>query len=158
MLAHKNGPIDLIEYILTHHFSCLDMNKIDLNKFSPLHHSCRHFNLSLCELLLPYTNKKLLEIENSEIHTPLDYWIECLCSLKKIKPTNIQHHSDTLRLDYLFNDLDYHSNLLFFQKIINHGGQLTKIPLRYIRSILPQLTFQQKLSYVDHHVNLCCTL
>jgi len=158
MLAHKNGPIDLINYLLTQHLSCLDINKLDLNKFSSLHHSCRHFNLSLSQLLLEYTNKKLLKIENSELHTPLDYWIECLCSLKKLKPTHIQHHSDTLRLDYLLNDIDYHSNVLFFQKIINNGGQLTKIPLRYIRSVLPQLTFQQKLSYVDHHVNLCCTL
>jgi ankyrin repeat protein len=158
MLTHKNGPIDLIKYLLTNHLSCLDMNKLDLNKFSSLHHACRHFNLSVCELLLPYINKKLFEIDNSELHTPLDYWIECLCSLKKLKPTNIQHHSDTLRLDYLLNDIDYHSNALFFQTIINHGGQLTKLPLRYIRSILPQLTFEQKLSYVDHHVNLCCTL
>ena len=78
--------------------------------------------------------------------------------MKKLKPTHIQHHSDSLRLDYLLNDADYHANVLFFQTIINHGGQLTKIPLRYIRSILPQLTFEQKLSYVDHHVNLCCTL
>ncbi|CAF1138068.1 unnamed protein product, partial [Adineta ricciae] len=65
---------------------------------------------------------------------------------------------DSLRLDYLLNDVDYHSNVSFFQTLINHGGQLTKIPLRYIRSILPQLTFEQKLAYVDHHVNLCCTL
>ncbi len=158
MLAHKNGPIDLINYLLTRHLSCLDINKLDLNKFSSLHHSCRHFNLSISQLLLEYTNKKLLKIENSELHTPLDYWIECLCSLKKLKSTHIQHHSDTLRLDYLLNDSDYHSNVLFFQKIINNGGQLTKIPLRYIRSVLPHLTFQQKLSYVDHHVNLCCTL
>ncbi|CAF0735004.1 unnamed protein product [Rotaria sordida] len=158
MLAHKNGPIDSIKYLLTRHLSCLDTNKVDLNKFSSLHHACRHFNLPLCELLLPHTSKKLLQMENSELHTPLDYWIECLCSLKKLKPTYIQYHSDTLRLDYLLNDSDYYSNLLFFQKIINYSGQLTKIPLRYIRSILPQLTFEQKLSYVDHHVNLCCTL
>jgi hypothetical protein len=158
MLAHKNGPIDVINYLLTGHFSCLDTNKLDFNQYSSLHHSCRHFNLSISQLLLSRTNKKLLQIENSELHTPLDYWIECLCSLKKLKPTHIQHHSDSLRLDYLLNDIDYHSNVLFFQTIINHGGQLTKIPLRYIRSILPQLTFEQKLSYVDHHVNLCCTL
>jgi hypothetical protein len=158
MLAHKNGPIDVIDYLLTGHFSCLDTNKLDFNQYSSLHHSCRHFNLPISQLLLSHTNKKLLQIENSELHTPLDYWIECLCSLKKLKPTHIQHHSDSLRLDYLLNDTDYHSNVLFFQTIINHGGQLTKIPLRYIRSILPQLTFEQKLSYVDHHVNLCCTL
>jgi hypothetical protein len=158
MLAHKNGPIDAIEYLLTRHLSCLDTNKLDLNTFSSLHHACRHFNLSISELLLPHTNKKILQTENSELHTPLDYWIECLCSLKKLKPTHIQHHSDTLRLDHLLNDADYHSNLLFFQTIINHGGQLTKTSLRYIRSILPQLTFEQQLAYVDHHVNLCCTL
>ncbi|CAF2903782.1 unnamed protein product [Rotaria sp. Silwood2] len=158
MLSHKNGPIDPIKYLLTHHLSCLDTNKLDLNKFSSLHHACRHFNLQLCELLLPHTSKKLLQMENSELHTPLDYWIECLCSLKKLKPTNIQHHSGILRLDYLLNDTDYRSNILFFQKIINHGGQLTKIPIRYMRSVLPILTFEQKLSYVDHHISLCCTL
>ncbi|CAF3632847.1 unnamed protein product [Adineta steineri] len=158
MLAHKNGPIDAIEYLLTRHLSCLDTNKFDLNIFTSLHHSCRNFNLSISELLLSHTNRKSLQTENSELHTPLDYWIECLCSLKKLKPTHIEHHSDSLRLDYLLNDIDYHSSVLFFQTIINHGGQLTKIPLRYIRSVLPQLTFEQKLSYVDHHVNLCCTL
>ena len=83
MLAHKNGPIDSIKYLLTRHLSCLDTNKLDFNRFSSLHHACRHFNLSVCELLLPHINKKFLEIENSELHTPLDYWIECLCSLKK---------------------------------------------------------------------------
>ena len=158
MLAHKNGPIDLIIYLLNFHFSCLDMNKLDLNKFTVFHHACRHFNLSLCQLLLPYISKKSLQIENSELHTPLDYWIECLCSLKKFKPTYLEHNSDILRLDYLLNDQDYYSNVLFFQTIINHGGQLAKLPLRYIRSVLPQLTFEQKLSYVDHHVHLCCTL
>ncbi|CAM4889267.1 unnamed protein product [Rotaria socialis] len=158
MLAHKNGPIDSVKYLLTRHLACLDTNKLDLNKFSSLHHACRHFNLSLCELLLPYTSAKIFKMENSELHTPLDYWIECLCSLKQLKPTHIQYHSDALRLDYLLNDFDYYSNVLFFQTIINHDGQLTKIPLRYIRSVLPQLTFEQKLSYVDHHVNLCCTL
>ncbi|UJR35999.1 hypothetical protein I4U23_028739 [Adineta vaga] len=158
MLAHRNGPIDIIEYLLTRHLPCLDTNKLDLNTFNSLHHACRNFNLSISELLLPYTNRKSLQIENSELHTPLDYWIECLCSLKKLKPTHIQYYSDSLRLDYLLNDTDYHSNVFFFQTLINHGGQLTKIPLRYIRSILPQLTFEQKLAYVDHHVNLCCTL
>lgn len=158
MLAHKNGPVDTMEYLLTRHLSCLDTNKLDFNQFSSLHHACRHFNLTISQLLLPHTNRKLLQTENSELHTSLDYWIECLCSLKKLKPTHIQHHSDSLRLDYLLNDTDYHANVLFFQTIINHGGQLTKAPLRYIRSILPHLTFEQKLSYVDHHVNLCCTL
>ena len=158
MLAHKNSSVDSIEYLLNYHLSCLDTNKVDLNNFSSLHHACRHFNIPTCELLLSHANKKLLQVENSELHTPLDYWIECLCSLKKLKPTYIQHHSDTLRLDYLLNDSNFHSHALVFQTIINHGGQLTKIPLCYIRSILPQLTFEQKLSYVDHHVNLCCTL
>nr|ACI90339.1 ankyrin repeat containing protein [Philodina roseola] len=157
MLAHKNGPIQSIEYLLTHQHACLDTNKIDLNHFTALHHTCRHFNLPLSQLLLPHTNRKCLQIENSELHTPTDYWLECLCSLKKLKPTHIQHHSDSLRLDYLLSDGEYQSNLLFLQTLINHGGQITKIPLRYIRSILPQLTFEQKLSYVDHHVNLCCT-
>lgn len=158
MLAHKNGPLDIINYLVTRHLSCLDTNKLDFNQFSALHHSCRHFNLPISQVLLFHTNKKLLQIENSELHTPLDYWIECLCSLKKLKSTHIQHHSETLRLDYLLNDSDYHSSVLFFQTIINQGGQLTKIPLRYIRSILPHLSFEQKLSYVDHHVHLCCTL
>lgn len=158
MLAHKNGPIDSVKFLLTRHLACLDTNKYDLNRFSALHHACRHFNLPLCELLLPYTSKKLLRMENSELHTPLDYWLECLCSLKKLKPTHIQHHSESLRLDYLLNYSEYYSNALFLQTIINHGGQLTKLPLRYIRSILPQLSFEQKLAYVDHHVNLCCTL
>ncbi|CAF1174634.1 unnamed protein product [Rotaria sp. Silwood1] len=158
MLAHRNSPIDSIKYLLTRHLACLDTNKLDLNAFSSLHHACRHFNLPLCELLLPHTNKKLLQMENSELRTPLDYWIECLCSLKKLKPTNIHPQSGTLCLDYLLNDADYHCSILFFQKLISHGGQLTKIPLRYIRSVLPHLTFEQKLSYVDHHVNLCCTL
>lgn len=158
MLAHRNGPIDLINYLLTSHLSCLDTNKLDFNQFSALHHSCRHFNLPISQLLLSHTNKKLLQIENTELHTPLDYWLECLCSLKKLKPTHIQHHSEILRLDHLLRDSDYHSNVLFFQTIINHGGQLTRIPLRYMRSILPQLTFEQKVAYVDHHVHLCCTL
>ncbi|CAF2975173.1 unnamed protein product [Rotaria sp. Silwood2] len=158
MLAHKNGPIDIIKYLLTHHLSCLDINKIDLNNYSSLHHACRHFNLSLCEILLPYTNKHILQMENSELHTPLDYWLECLCSLKKLKPTHIQHYTDNLRLDYLLNNKDFFSNIYFLQTIINRGGQLTKLPLRYIRSILPQLIFEQKLSYVDHHVNICCIL
>ena len=158
MLAHRNAPVDVIQYLLTRQLSCLDTDKLDLNAFSSLHHTCRHFNLELSRLLLPHTSRKLLQIENSELHTPLDYWIECLCSLKKLKPTQVQHHSDTLRLDYLLNDADYHSNVLFFQAIVNQGGQLTKLPLRYIRSVLPQLTFEQKLSYVDHHVHLCCTL
>jgi hypothetical protein len=160
MLTHKNGPVDLIKYLLTHHLSCLDINKIDLNKYSSLHHACRHFNLSICELLLPYTNKQILQNENSELHTPLDYWLECLYSLKKLKPTHIQYDTDTLRLDYLLNtnNNNFHSNIYFLQTIINRGGQLTKLPLRYIRSILPQLTYEQKLLYVDHHVNLCCIL
>ncbi|CAF1028538.1 unnamed protein product [Rotaria sordida] len=158
MLAHKNGPVDLIKYLLTRHLSCLDTNKIDLNNFSSLHHACRHFNLSLCETLLPYTNKQLLQIENSELHTPLDYWLECLCSLKKLKPTYIQYYSDNLRLDYLLNNKNFISNIYFLQTIINRGGQLTKLPLRYIRLVLPQLTFEQKLSYVDHYVNICCIL
>jgi hypothetical protein len=158
MLSHKNGPVDLIKYLLTHHLACLDTDKIDLNKYSSLHHACRHFNLSLCEILLPHTNKYTLQIENSELHTPLDYWLECLYSLKKLKPIHLQHDIDTLRLDYLLNKKDFLSNIYFLQKIINRGGQLTKLPLRYIRSILPQLTFEQKLSYVDHHVNLCCIL
>jgi ankyrin repeat protein len=68
MLSHKNSPVDLIKYLLTHHLSCLDTNKIDLNNYSSLHHACRHFNLPLCELLLPYTNKQILQIENSELH------------------------------------------------------------------------------------------
>ena len=78
--------------------------------------------------------------------------------MKKLKPTHIQHHSDSLRLDCLLNDADYHAHVVFFQSLINHGGQLTKYSFRYIRSILPHLTFEQKLSYVDHHINLCCTL
>ena len=158
MLAHRNGPIDLINYLIKCYLSCLDTNNLDLNQYSPLHHSCRHFNLPISQLLLSHTNKKSLQIENSELHTPLDYWLECLCSLKKLKPTHLQHHSEILRLDHLLRDSDYHSNVLFFQTIINHGGQLTKIPLRYMRSILPQLTFEQKVAYVDHHVHLCCTL
>jgi hypothetical protein len=158
MLAHKNGPIDLIKYLLTHHLSCLDTNKIDLNRSSALHHACRHFNLSICEILLPYTGKQILQIENSELHTPLDYWLECLFSLKKLKPTHLQHDIDSLRLDHLLNHPNFNSNIFFLQTIINRGGQLTKLPLRYIRSILPQLTFEQKLSYVDHHVNLCCLI
>ena len=157
MLAHKNGPIQSIEYLLHHQHACLDTNKLDLNQFSALHHTCRHFNLPLSQLLLPHTNRKYLQIENSELHTPTDYWLECLCSLKKLKPTHIQHHVDSLRLDHLLSDGEYQTNLFFFQTLINHGGQITKIPLRYIRSILPQLSFEQKLSYVDHHVNLCCT-
>lgn len=157
MLAHKNGPIQSIEYLLKHQNACLDTNKIDLNQFSALHHTCRHFNLPLSQILLSHTNRKCLQMENSELHTPIDYWFECMCSLKKLKPTHIQHHSDSLRLDFLLSDNEYHSNLFFFQSLINHGGQITKIPLRYIRSILPQLSFEQKLSYVDHHVNLCCT-
>ncbi|UJR10048.1 hypothetical protein I4U23_014270 [Adineta vaga] len=158
MLSHKNGPVDLIKYLLTHHLSCLDTNKIDLNKYSSLHHACRHFNLSLCEMLLPYTNKHILQIENSELHTPLDYWLECLYSLKKLKPTHLQHDIETLRLDHLLTNQGFHSNIYFLQTVINRGGQLTKLPLRYIRSILPQLSFEQKLLYVDHHVNLCCIL
>ncbi|CAF1498237.1 unnamed protein product [Adineta steineri] len=158
MLTHKNGPIDLIKYLLTHHISCLETNKIDLNKYSPFHHACRHFNLSLCEILLPYTTKQILQIENSELHTPLDYWLECLYSLKKLKPIHLQHDIDTLRLDYLLHNKDFQANIIFLQTIINRGGQLTKLPLRYIRSILPQLTFDHKLLYVDHHVNLCCIL
>ena len=158
MLSHKNGPVDLVKYLLTHHFSCLDTNKIDLNNYSSLHHACRHFNLSLCELLLPYTNKQILQIENSELHTPLDYWIECLCSLKKLKPTHLQYDMDSLRLEYLLSNSNFNSNIYFLQSIINRGGKLTKLPLRYIRSILPQLTYDQKLLYVDHHVNICCIL
>ncbi|CAF1424687.1 unnamed protein product [Rotaria magnacalcarata] len=159
MLSHKNGPVDLIKYLLKHHLSCLDTNKIDLNSYSSLHHACRHFNLSLCEILLPYTNKQTLQIENSELHTPLDYWLECLCSLKKLKPTHIQYNIDDLRLNHILdNSTDYHGNIYFLQAIIDRGGQLTKFPLRYIRSILPQLSFEQKLYYVDHHVNICCIL
>lgn len=158
MLSHKNGPVELIEYLLTHHLPCLDTNKIDLNKYSSLHHACRHFNLPICEILLPYTNKHILQIENSELHTPLDYWLECLYSLKKLKPTHLQHDVESLRLDHLLDHPDFHSNIFFLQTIINRGGQLTKLPLRYIRSILPQLSFEQKLAYVEHHVNLCCIL
>ena len=158
MLAHKNGPIDLIKYLLAHHLSCLDTNKIDLNRCSSLHHACRHFNLSVCELLLPYTSKQALQIENTELHTPLDYWLECLFSLKKLKSSHLQHDIDSLRLDQLLTDSNFHSNIYFLQMIINRGGQVTKLPLRYIRSILPQLSFEQKLSYVDHHVNLCCLI
>ena len=158
MLSHKNGPVDLVKYLLTNHLSCLDTNKIDLNNSSSLHHACRHFNLPLGELLLPYTTKQILQIENSELHTPLDYWIECLCSLKKLKPTHLQYHIDSLRLEYLLDNSNLISNIYFLQSIINRGGQLTKIPLRYIRSILPQLTFEQKLSYIDHHVHICCLL
>ncbi|CAF3596826.1 unnamed protein product [Rotaria sp. Silwood1] len=158
MLAHKNGPVDLIKYLLTRHLSCLDTNKIDLNNYSSLHHACRHFNLSLCEIILPYTNKYILQMENSELHTPLDYWLECLCSLKKLKPTYIQHYIDNLRLDYLLNNKDFILNIYFLQTIINRGGQLTKLPLRYIRSVLPQLKFEQKLSYIEHYVNICCIL
>jgi hypothetical protein len=158
MLSHKNSPVDLIKYLLTHHLSCLDTNKIDLNNYSSLHHACRHFNLPLCELLLPYTNKQILQIENSELHTPLDYWLECLCSLKKLKPTHLQYDIDSLRLDYLLSNPNLNSNIYFLQSIINRGGQLTKLPLRYIRSVLPQFTFEQKFLYVDHHVNICCVL
>lgn len=158
MLAHRNAPIESIEYLLRNHLSCLDTNKLDLNESSSLHHACRHFNLPMSQLILPFTNRKVLQMENSELHTPLDYWLECLCSLKKLKPTHIQHNADSLKLDHLLQSEQFYENVIFFQKLIDHGGQLTKIPLRYIRSILPQLTFQQKLSYVDHHVNLCCTL
>jgi hypothetical protein len=158
MLSHKNGPVDLIKYLLTHHLSCLDTNKIDLNKYSSFHHACRHFNLSLCEILLPYTTKQILQIENSELHTPLDYWLECLYTLKKLKPTHLQHDLDSLRLDYLLTNSNLNANIYFLQTLINRGGQLTKLPLRYIRSIIPQLTFEQKLLYVNHHVNLCCIL
>ncbi|CAF0909979.1 unnamed protein product [Adineta ricciae] len=158
MLAHKNGPADLIKYLLTHHLSCLDTNKLDFNRYSSLHHACRHFNLPICEALLPYTNRHVLQIDNSELHTPLDYWLECLYSLKKLKPTHLQHDGDMLRLDHLLTDKDFNSNIYFLQTVINRGGQLTKLPLRYIRSILPQLSFEQKMLYVDHHVNLCCIL
>ena len=65
MLAHKNGPIDILEHLLTGHFSCLDTNKLDFNQYSSLHHSCRHFNLPISQLLLSHTNKRLLQIENS---------------------------------------------------------------------------------------------
>lgn len=157
ILAHKDGPKQTIEYLLTHHSNSLDLNQLDFHQSSALHHTCRHFNLVLSQLFLKHIDRTLLKIENSELHTPTDYWLECLCSLKKLKPTHLQHHSDALRLDHLLDDAEYQSNLFFFQNLINHGGQLTKIPLRYIRSILPQLTFEQKLAYVDHHVNLCCT-
>lgn len=158
MLTHKNAPVDLIKYVLTNHVSCLDTNKTDHNDYSSLHHACRHFNLSLCEILLPYTAKQTLQIENSELHTPLDYWIECLCSLKKLKPTHIQNNNDNLRLDHLLTNRSFLDNIFFLQTIINRGGQLRKLPLRYIRSILQQLTFEQKLLYIDHHVNICCIL
>ena len=158
MLSHKNGPIDLIKYILTHHLSCLDTNKIDLTECSSLHHACRHFNLSLCETLLPYATKQVLQIENSELHTPTDYWLECLCSLKKLKSAYLKHNTNILHLDHLLNDQDFNLYIYFLQRLINRGGKITKLPLRYIRSILPQLTFEQKLSYVDHHVKLCRVL
>lgn len=158
MLAHKNGPVDLVKYLLAHHISCLDTNKSDLNDYSSIHHATRHFNLPLCEILLPYTNKQTLQLENSELHTPLDYWLECLCSLKKLKPIHIQYDADSLRLEYLLNFTDFKSYIYFLQTIINRGGQSTKLPLRYIRSVLPQLAFEQKLSYIEHYVNLCCIL
>lgn len=158
MLSHKNGPFDLINYLLKHHLACLDTNRLDFNQYSALHHACRHFNLTISQLLLPYTNKQVLQIDNSELHTPLDYWLECLFSLKKLKPTHLQHDIDSLRLDHLLTHPNFNENIYFLQNIMNRGGQLTKLPLRYIRSILPQLTFEQKLSYVDHHVNLCCLI
>ncbi|CAF1056225.1 unnamed protein product [Didymodactylos carnosus] len=162
MLTHKNDDVQHIKYLIDT-YPYLDKNKYDLNRFSCLHHSCRHFNLDVSLILLPYLNKEILQLENSECHTPLDYWFECLCSLKKRKTcssptpnnylTSLSDNSNKTDTNEYFKQC-----LCFLQNGFNKGGQLSKMPASYLRSSLKPLSLINRLQRIEHYVTLWCLL